>query len=169
MEIMTRQFPDFKFYRMGDARYFKGWHITSTQGYPYELKLVLPAWYPDEMPRLYVIFPETLGKYDRGSINSEGVSHAFHTLCNGPRGCVQICHFKPEAWDASRTCVGVFFKGVLWLEAYDVHLITEMSIAQILDQWKRRQKWGERKTEFDRLLKTWPGGKILTTNWSMTP
>lgn len=90
------------------------------------------------------------------TINSVGSSHAFHTLSNGPDGCVQICHFKSEFWDASKTCVGVLFKGLLWLEAYDIYLKTDMSIASILSNWKRRQEWKVSKKEFGNLWKIWP-------------
>ena len=136
--IMAKELPQFQFYEMGEDRYFEGWQRTSTGGL-YLLKLVLPALFPGQMPRLYVTCPQPLWKYGGGTINSEGASHAFHTRSNGVGGCVQICHFKSENWDASRTCVGVFFKGILWLEAYDVHLAMGMSIEDILKKWKRRQ------------------------------
>jgi len=145
--IMARELPQFMFYRFGNEAYFQGWHGVSS-GLLFQLKLVLWEWHPDQMPSLYVSYPLILWKYGGNTINSEGVSHAFHTLSNGPNGCVQICHFKSEHWDASKTCVGVFFKGILWLEAYAVHLVTGMTIADILDEWKRRAIWGEKKTEF---------------------
>lgn len=138
-KIMARHFPQFGFYQGGDASYFQGWHTDSTKGYLYQLQLKLSPWYPDQMPSLYVTYPSILWKYDGGTINSEGVSHAFHTLHNGPKGCVQICHFKPETWDASRTCVGVLLKGILWVESYAVSIATRMPIADILEQWKKRQ------------------------------
>ena len=136
--IMAKELPQFQFYEIGEDRYFEGWQRTSTGGL-YLIKLVLSVWFPDQMPSLYITCPQTLWKYGGGNINSEGASHAFHTRSNGPGGCVQICHFKSENWDASRTCVGVFFKGILWLEAYDVHLAMGMSIEDILEKWKRRQ------------------------------
>lgn len=75
------------------------------------------------------------------TINSLGCTHDFHTNSNGPGGCVQICHFSPANWDASKTCVSVMIKAVLWCEAYDVHMVTGLSIATIVDQFKRRQEW----------------------------
>jgi hypothetical protein len=138
--IMQHEMSQFLFYQMGNANYFHGWQTTRTLGRKYTLKLTIPAWYPDEMPSLFVVSPLTLPKYGgRGTINKEGVSHDFHTKANGPGGCVQICHFNPENWDASQTCVGVFTKGILWLEAYNVHLRTGRTIAEILVNWKRRQ------------------------------
>jgi ubiquitin-protein ligase len=138
--IVQYEMPQFRLYQMGDEYYFLGRQTTTALGRQYNLKLIIPAWYPDQMPSLFVVSPLTLPKYGhRGTINSEGVSHQFHTQNNGPKGCVQICHFKPERWDASQTCVGVFLKGQLWLEAYDFHLCTGLSIAEILKNWKRRQ------------------------------
>ena len=165
--ITAKELPQFQFYEMGGDRYFEGWQRTSTGGL-YLLKLVLSAWYPDQMPSLYVTYPLILWKYGGNTINSEGVSHAFHTLNNGPWGCVEICHFKRENWDASKTCVGILFKGILWLEAYGVHFVTGMSIADILKEWERRQRWDGKKTEFSRLLRTWQEGMTLDTSWSMT-
>ena len=137
--IMAKELPQFKLFNFGSKRYFTGWHTTTTGRHRYQLRLVLPKWYPDQMPKLYVTSPRILRKYGRGTINSMvGVSHAFHIQEKGADGCVQICHFMSASWDASKTCVGIFFKGILWLEAYEVHLSTGMDIAEILDQWKRR-------------------------------
>jgi hypothetical protein len=138
--IIQHEMPQFQLYQMGDENYFHGRQTTTVLVRQYTLKLIIPAWYPDEMPLLFVTSPLTLHKFGgRGTINNEGVSHDFHTQENGPGGCVQICHFKSESWDASQTCVGIFQKGQLWLEAYDVHLCTGLSIAEILNNWKRSQ------------------------------
>ena len=168
MRTMAQQLPQFLFYEMGNETFFQGWHTISTNGLWCVLKLVLPTWYPDQMPRMFVVSPITLWKYDGTTINSEGVSHAFHTLGNGPEGCVQICHFKSDNWDASKTCVGIFFKGILFLEAYGVHLATGITIADILEEWKRRQKWETKKTGFDKSCWTWEEVKTLGTSWLMT-
>jgi len=138
--IMQNEMPQFLLCQTGNENYFYGCQTTTTLGLLHILKLTIPTWYPDEMPSLFVVCPLILPKYDsRGTINNEGASHKFHTQENGPGGCVQICHFKPDYWDASQTCVGVFLKGALWLEAYDVHLCTGQGIAEILENWKRRQ------------------------------
>lgn len=144
---MARELPQFVLYQIGDESSFQGFQSTSLGGW-YHLKLVLPSWYPDKMPELFVDFPVILWKRD-GTIIA-GVSHAFHTHSNGPGGYVQICHCSPTDWDASKTCVGVFFKGIMWLEAYSHHLLTGKSIAEILEKWKGRLPWGEKKTEFCR-------------------
>lgn len=135
--IVARELPQFRFSQSENERYFIGSHTTSTRQNCYQLKLVLGTYYPDEMPKLYVTSPSILFNYHfTRTINSLGVSHAFHTLRKGPDGCVQICHFKSETWDSSRTCVGALIKGILWCDAYDVHLTTGKDIAEILSRWK---------------------------------
>ena len=138
--IMRSEMPQFRYYQNFNTYYFKGWQRTSTMGRRYELKLTLTQWYPDDMPALYVISPIQLKSFNSWkTINQSGLSHTNHTQTNGPNGCVQICHFRPERWDASQTCVGVFTKGILWLEAYENYLITGSDIASILARWRRRQ------------------------------
>jgi hypothetical protein len=138
-QIMSRNLPQFRFYDFRTDRYFSGWQKTTVNHHLYELKLEIPPYYPDLEPHLYVTSPTTLFRYNSlNTINSLGLTHEFHTLHNGPKGCIQICHGGPENWNASKTCVGVFVKGVLWLEAYETHLVTGESIATILFNWKRR-------------------------------
>ena len=62
------------------------------------------------------------------TINSFGVSHAMHTLENGPSGEVQICHWRPDRWHSGITLNKVMLKGILWLEAYAQHLATGKDI-----------------------------------------
>jgi hypothetical protein len=134
--LMAREMPQFSLFSMGEDSYFEGWQFTSNGSF-YRLKIVLSEWYPDHLPNMYVTSPSVLRKYDGTILNSDGTSHAFHTLSNGPGGYLQICHFGPLNWDASKTCVGVATKGILWLEAYTRHLATGMTIAEILEGWKR--------------------------------
>ena len=136
---MARVHPWFRLYRRGDDYYFRGWYSSTTLRCPCELKLDIPPYYPHQIPPLYVISPVTLWEFNGPTINSRGASHAFHTLQNGPNGCIQICHFNSETWDASKTCLGVTYKAVLWVEAYGVHRATGISIADILDKWRKRQ------------------------------
>jgi hypothetical protein len=142
--IVSHEMPQFRLYDLGDDVYFEGWQATSTRLNTYLLKLVLPTWYPDDMPSLYVAYPLVLYKHGyHGSINLEGLSHAFHTKANGPGGCTQICHSAQSDWDASKTCVGILMKGILWLEAYEAHLLSGRDIAAIINDWGKEvnQKW----------------------------
>jgi len=139
-DIMAQELPQFQLYRIYDETFFEGHYTTTVGGNLYQLKLVLPHYYPNEMPRIFVTFPKRLRKHDySGLINDEEISHSFHTLSNGPDKSVQICHSNEETWDASKTAVGAFTKGILWLEAYDVHLLTGGDIADTLSEFERNQ------------------------------
>ena len=165
-EIMAEELDQFKFYKSGNESYFEGWHTTTTSHMEFLLKLPLPKGYPEIVPSLYIIYPLTLRKYGGGTINAIGITHSFHTLGNGPGGCVQICHFGSGHWDASKTCIGVLFKGMLWCEAYAVHLRTGMDISKILENWKRRKtSWKKKEIGLNDLLARWPGERILETSW----
>ena len=165
-EIMAEELDQFKFYKSGNESYFEGWHTTTTSHMEFLLKLPLPKGYPEIVPSLYIIYPLTLRKYGGGTINAIGITHSFHTLGNGPGGCVQICHFGSGHWDASKTCIGVLFKGMLWCEAYAVHLRTGMDISEILENWKRRKtSWEKKEIGLNDLLARWPGEKTLETSW----
>ena len=138
-EIMKQELPQFFYYHNSGKPYLSGWQSSSVGIRNYHLKLQLSMRYPDKMPDLYITSPITLYSFTLSkTINEMGLSHAFHTSGNGPDGCVKICHFSPANWDASKTCVGVFFKGILWIEAYEHHLSTGKTIADILNSWKRR-------------------------------
>ncbi len=139
--IMDSQLPQFQLFHKAGTWFFQGWEKGMRKEPAYQLKLIISEHYPDKMPELYITYPTVLPKYKNyGTINEESSSHQFHTCQNGPDGCVQICHFKSTIWDASKTCVGVFIKGILWLLSYELHLINGKSINDNLLYIKRRQE-----------------------------
>ena len=154
--IFSKELPQFKYNRTAKERFFKGIYKTSARGNFYELKIVLGKNYPDEMPRMYVASPKTLWVHGENwiSLNSEGTSHQYHTNSNSPEGYVQICHYNSETWHAAKTCTAVAFKGLIWCEAFDTHLTTGLSIAQIIENWEKCQK--ENRVDFMRLFKNTP-------------
>jgi ubiquitin-protein ligase len=118
----------------GDWRY-RLWHKTLTEDRYYQLELAIPEHYPDEMPSLFVTSPIILPKYqNQGTVNNEQNSHNYHTGKNGPGGCVQICHSSSNNWDAAQTCWGVFNKGIMWLAAYDLHLINGKTVNENINE-----------------------------------
>ena len=140
--VLRKHLPSFQAYFYGSSPYVAGSYTTTSGGNTYQLKLVIPEWYPSSKPPLYVVSPTRLSKYNYGGyVNDEGTSHAFHTLSNGPGGCVQICHFNSGSWNASQTCAGVLTKGIMWCEAYDCHRITGRTIADILEEFRRKMSW----------------------------
>jgi hypothetical protein len=165
-KIIAKELPQFKLFKVGNKIYFEGWHTTTTSRLNFQLKLPVPIGYPDVAPALYVTYPSILRKYGGGTINSIGISHAFHTFGKGPGGCVEICHIGTGNWDASKTCVGILFKGMLWCEAYAVHLRTGLNISEILENWRRRQiSWKKNEIGLNALLTRWPEERTSETNW----
>ena len=125
-KLLEKEMPQFQWYDMTGNTYLEGYVKTYGNGDQYKLRVVLTSRFPDEMPNLFVVSPQRLPKYGGyGTVNAEGASHKFHTLKNGPGGCVQVCHFKPAFWDSSKTLVAVLIKGIFWLEGYEAHLKTD--------------------------------------------
>ena len=127
--LVDEEMPQFRFHDPSGDTYLEG-EVGTSGGSQFTLRCVLHRRFPDEKPHLYVVSPHNLPKYGgHGTINALGKSHDFHTWKNGPDRCIQICHFKDDWWDASKTLVAVLIKGVLWCEAYTMHLKTGRPIS----------------------------------------
>jgi len=137
--LLEKTLSQFKLHRIGNEWCFIGWQTASIRNWKFQLMVPIPKYYPDQMPEQYVIVPTVLNKYGGGTINEKECSHDFHTGKRGPQGCVTICHYRESTWDASHTCLGIFTKGILWIEAYASHLVTGCTIADILDKWTKNQ------------------------------
>ena len=134
-KLLLKYMPGFYFYDKMGATYISGCYRPNGASREYEIRIDIPFDYPYEKPELFIISPVILWKHgNRGTVNDEGVSHAFHTLEAGHGGCVQICHTLD--WDASLTCVKVILKAILWCEAYEGHLQTGKDIAEFLCEVK---------------------------------
>jgi len=155
-KIFSKELPQFKYNRTGNERFFRGIYKTSARGNRYELKIVLKENYPDEMPRMYVSSPKILWVHGNKwiSLNSEGASYEYHTNSNSPEGYVQICRYNTETWHAAKTCTAIAFKGLIWCEAFDTHLNTGLTIAQIIQNWEKCQE--ENTGDLMRLFKDTP-------------
>jgi len=129
-KLLAKYMSDFRFYDPRGDTYVEGW-VRTTDGQRFQLRIDVPPQYPYEKPPLYVVEPNTLWRYgDNDTVNSLGRTHSFHTLSNGPDGCVQICHTRD--WNASMTLLKVVLKGILWVEAYTAHLQSGRDLADYL-------------------------------------
>ena len=136
---MSKELPWFRLYEAYGYFSFKGYYTTTVGRRDFQLEARIPDRYPNEMPELVVLSPTRLWKKDSSeTIADMGLSHEFHSWGPDYNGHVQICHTKPDQWDASHTCIGVMVKGIIWVEAYCTHRSIGKSIADIIDQWKRR-------------------------------
>lgn len=109
--------------RSRDDYYVLGTASTNS-GNGYGLWIPIPRGYPERRPPLYVLSPKVLRNASGGSVNALGLSHLMHTLESGPGSIVQICHWRDARWHAGITLDKVLLKGLLWLEAYEQHLVT---------------------------------------------
>lgn len=126
-QLVRQYFPDFQFYNRTSNTYVEGWAHTNSGNW-YKGRISLPADYPFAEPKLYVL--HTLWTRDGRKISALGVSHSFHVLGSGPGGGIKICHTR--TWEASKTCVQVLLKLVMWLEAYEAHRNTGKDLAEFL-------------------------------------
>lgn len=128
-ELVAKELPQFEFHDIEGDTYIEGWVNIYGSSAEFKLRLVLGN-FPDDLPKLFVVSPAKLPKYDGYStVNYAGSSHEFHTLKNCPGGVVQICHFKRNWWDSSKTVVSVLMKGIYWLESYCAYLKSGRSIS----------------------------------------
>ena len=136
---LGRRAPRFTFQNLSGDTYITGWQDADSGSTRCKLKIEIPPCYPDEVPKLFVVSPRLLWKRGhRELLNSEEISHTWHTLENGPYGCVQICHCYEGDWDASMTCLTVAKAGMIWVSSYAAHLRTGITIAKHIDQMKQR-------------------------------
>lgn len=132
-KILEQKLPQFKFFNILGCIYVAGETKTS-DGCKYKLKLEIGQQFPEEIPKLYVVYPSSLRTYNDRLLNCKGTSHFFHTRESGPGACVQICHDSLALWNPSKSIFGVMLKGLIWLEGYCSHLRTGKSIAEFCDE-----------------------------------
>lgn len=116
----------------GESYYLWGVHRTNA-GNAYTIWSPIPIHFPYARPPVYVYEPNPLPGYRYGeTINGAGLSHAMHTLSNGPNGEVQICHWRDERWHSGITLNKVMIKVVLWLEGYEQYRTSGTTISDLV-------------------------------------
>ena len=126
-QILLRDgLSQFQIYRAADGVSYYLWGTQSTSaGKSYTLHSPIPTGFPDSRPPIYIHSPNPLPAFSFGvNMNSYGLSHSMHTLSNGPRGEVQICHWRDNRWHSGITFNKVMLKAIVWLEAYEQHITT---------------------------------------------
>ncbi len=116
----------------GESYYLWGVHHTNA-GNAYTIWSPIPINFPYARPPVYVYEPNPLPGHRYGeTINGVGLSHAMHTLSNGPNGEVQICHWRDERWHSGITLNKVMIKVVLWLEGYEQYRTSGTTISDLV-------------------------------------
>jgi hypothetical protein len=111
---------------------------SSSSGKLYTLAIPIPSGFPQSRPPMYLTYPFPLYSEDGSRVSSLGVSHYMHTLAPSASGHVQICHWRDDRWHSGILLHKVFLKGLLWIEAYEQHLATGVSISEFVSTMKER-------------------------------
>lgn len=128
--VLEKYFPrKFKFENINQSNEMLDVGIKTQAGKIYRINIQLEPDYPNSLPKVYVIYPLPMKKYD-GSL-LKGASHPMHTLANDGQK-IQICHYKKENWNPNQSLYKIVFKARIWLEAYEAHLRTGKPIDDYL-------------------------------------
>jgi hypothetical protein len=112
--------------------YYASGVTRSNSGRQYGLYILIPSGFPYERPAMYLTEPFPLLMADGSRVSSLRVSHQMHTLAPSSSGWVQICHWRDARWHSGIKLQQVFLKGLLWIEAYEQHLLTGRPIAEFV-------------------------------------
>lgn len=122
LDLLNQCFPGLKkSFTTNGTPFYPGYidiTMTTTAGNRYEVRLIIPAAYPDTMPTMLVVNPKPLVDYYRHPLL--GTSASMHVL-SAIDGFTRLCHYTSELWDASLSLHMVVMKGGIWLEAYEGH------------------------------------------------
>lgn len=128
--LIRRYFPTFQFSYHNDIFSWKGWMCTNNNNY-YEIKIVLPPNFPEDVPRAYITRPYPIYDFKGTLLSSLGTSHNMHTF-RSDNEFVRLCIFRPERWSSDITVYKCLKKVRLWIEAFDRHKKTGELMCDLL-------------------------------------
>lgn len=104
--------------------------VFCSEGTTYILRLYIPPDFPKSCPSMVVIAPDgILRRRDHSLLGFE--SRQDHVL-SSKDGYTRISHFSTNNWGGNITLLQVVEKGLVWLEAYEMHLRNGGSIDRFL-------------------------------------
>jgi ubiquitin-protein ligase len=127
--ILNKFFPKrFAFVNINSSKAYVDVGVQTNSKKVYRMKIKLPPDYPNSVPKVFITYPEDLKNYNGVSLLSLSASHEMHIL-NPEDGYIQLCHYKSADWIPSHiTIYKVILKCRIWLEGYEWHLRTGLSI-----------------------------------------
>jgi hypothetical protein len=125
--VLARTFPRFT---VDEANRAVTGVLSSNAGLNYSLRIEVDDTYPDTVPSVYVTWPQ-LKQQDGTPLADLGPTSRMHIL-GGRGGAVQLCHSQGAKWSVSDTLHRVLIKARVWLEAYELHHQTGLSIDRFL-------------------------------------
>jgi len=94
--------------------------VFCTKGTKYILRLYIPPDFPKSCPSMAVIAPDgILMRKDRSLL---GLASRQDHVLSSMDGYTRISHFSTNNWIGNKTLLQVIEKGLVWLEAYEMHL-----------------------------------------------
>ena len=96
--------------------------VTCTNDKNYVLRVYITPDFPNSCPPMVVISPSGILRRKNGSMLLVA-SRQDHVL-SSKDGYTQICHFRSNLWMGEITLSQVIKRGLVWLEAYELHLRT---------------------------------------------
>ena len=137
-EILQQRLPAARIQFPDDADRACVLALLSTQRHNrYVLWIPLGA-FPNEPPKMYVVEPAPLRDHRGKKLSKLGSSSSMHLLTPDAHGHPQICHYRDDAWTPNVTLFKVVLKGLLWLEAYDLHKAKGKAIDQYLREMESK-------------------------------
>ena len=103
--------------------------VTCSNDKQYTLRAYLLPDFPNSVPPMIAKTAGMTTLKKRNGTELEEV--ADHTL-GSKDGCTLICHFRPLFWKDNNMLYEVFMKGLIWLEAYEAHLLTGANLSKYL-------------------------------------
>jgi len=97
--------------------------LRCASGHAYQVRIRIPPDFPNSIPRAYVMTPADLRDHRGQGLAGQSPSHPMHLL-SPEDGRVQLCHYRPENWHPNVTLYKVALKCLIWLEAYENHLLS---------------------------------------------
>jgi hypothetical protein len=116
---LERDHPNCKFLLGTSSAVARIWYYVGESWY--RIRVEVPGTYPDERPRVFVEYPVPLRDLSGRKLSDYAPNHNWHLLTTNGAGEVQICHYSPGDWDASKSIHLVVLKAKLWLTAYAEH------------------------------------------------
>ena len=104
--------------------------VFSTRGKKYVLRLYIPPNFPKSCPSLVVIAPD--GILRRKDSSLLGFASRQDHVLSSKDGYTRISHYPANNWVGNKTLLQVIKKGLVWLEAYEIHLRKGGSIDRFL-------------------------------------
>lgn len=119
-DVLSRKLPGnaYKFMDMDTSKPYIVMAAKTNKGNVYTLKIELDE-FPQSIPKAFV---RKMLKTKTGQ-DMCGTSGAMHTL-QSENGFTRICHYGYNSWTEMVSIYKIYIKCRLWLEMYELHLLT---------------------------------------------